>query len=118
VLPFGQNASVQAFRKPPAVIQTCAFARPYGGERECIRYAAMDIAGTYSGGEQASGLCNEASSGLRGTCYEAIGQMLRYLRNTEAARSTACRSITADLQYVAQCIAGSSLQASIPGLAR
>jgi hypothetical protein len=115
---FGQNASVQGFRKPRAVIQTCGFARPYGGERECIRYAAMDIAGTYSGGKQASGLCRQTSFGLRGSCYEAIGRMLRHLRNTESARVTACRSITPIGRYVAQCIAGSNEQFSIPGLTR
>ena len=115
---LGQNASSLGFRKPSNIIRTCAFARPYGGERECIRYAAMDIAGTYSGGTQASRLCTRASADLRGSCYEAIGRMLRHLRNTPTARRNECRSIAARTTYVAQCEAGSTKQASIPGLTR
>jgi hypothetical protein len=115
---LGQNASVQGFRKPTKIVETCAFARPYGGERECIRYAAMDIAGTYSGGREASMLCRKTSPDIRGGCYEAIGRMLRHLRNTKAARRAECLSIAANLRYAAQCVAGSTKQSAIPGLTR
>jgi len=115
---LGQNASSLGFRKPSNIIRTCAFARPYGGERECIRYAAEDIAGTYSGGEQASKLCVRTFSNLQGSCYEAIGRMLRHLRNTPAARRAECRSIANSTADISQCIAGSINQSSIPEIGR
>jgi hypothetical protein len=113
---FGQNASVQNFRKPDKIEATCAVARPYGGEQECIRYAAMDIAGTYEDGKEAASLCELSSAELRGGCYEAIGHMLRYLRNTQAQRRAACRALTSDKQNVDRCIAGTIETAAIPGL--
>lgn len=115
---LGQTASSLGFRKPAKIIPTCLFARPYGGEQECIRYAAMDIAGTYSGGRQASRLCTEVPAKLRGSCFEAIGRMLRHLRNTPVARRAECRSITPSAALDAECIAGSTKQSSIPGLTR
>jgi hypothetical protein len=114
---FGQNASVQGFRKPEKIVATCAVARPYGGEQECIRYAAMDIAGTYEGGKEAAALCDMSGAELGGGCYEAIGHMLRYLRNTKAQRRTACRALTSDEQRVDRCIAGTLETTAIPGLA-
>ena len=115
---FGQNASVQGFRKPEAIVATCAIARPYGGEEECIRYAAMDVAGTYSGGKEASVLCDVSAAELRGACYEAIGHMLRYLRSAKAARRAECRALTADERLVSRCIAGTIKTAPIPGQPR
>jgi hypothetical protein len=79
---FGQNASVLAARDPDTTLVTCAVARPYDGEEECIRYAAMDVAGTYSGGKEAAVLCTRSPTELRASCYEAIGRMLRHLRST------------------------------------
>jgi hypothetical protein len=113
---FGQNASVQGFRKPEAIVATCSVARPYGGEQECLRYAAMDIAGTYSGGKEAAALCEMSAVDLRGDCYEAIGQMLRYLRSTNAERRTECRALTSDERHVSRCISGTTKTATIPGL--
>jgi hypothetical protein len=113
---FGQNASVQGSRKPEKTVATCAVARPYGGEQECIRYAAMDIAGTHEGGKQAAALCDMSRADLRGGCYEAIGHMLRYLRSTKAERRAACRALTPDERHVDRCIAGTTKTAAIPGL--
>jgi hypothetical protein len=113
---FGQNASVQGSRKPEKTVATCAIARPYGGELECIRYAAMDVAGTYEGGEEAASLCDMSGNDLRGGCYEAIGRMLRYLRSTRAERRAACRELTPDERHVDRCIAGTRNTAVIPGL--
>ncbi len=115
---FGQNASVVAVRRPAKILKTCAVTRPYGGEAECIRYAAMDIAGTYSGGKEAAVLCETSSPELRGRCYEAIGLMLRHLRTTKAERRAECRSITSVQRYVAQCDRGTTRKSTIPGLAR
>ena len=107
---------MQGFRKPEAIVATCAVARPYGGEQECIRYAAMDIAGTYMGGKEAAALCEMSAAELRGRCYEAIGHMLRYLRSTKTERSAECRALTSDEPHVSQCIVGTTRRATIPGL--
>jgi len=115
---FGQNVSVNNSRDPDKIIPTCAVARKYGGERECIRYAAMDIAGTYSGGKEAAVLCDNASAPLRGSCFEAIGRMLRHLRSTVSQRQDECRRLTANASYIAQCVSGSTKTSSIPGLTR
>jgi hypothetical protein len=115
---FGQNASVQGSREPERIVATCAIARPHGGEQECIRYAAMDVAGTYSGGKEAAVLCDRSAAELRGVCYEAIGRMLRYLRSTTAERRAECRALTSDERLVARCIAGTTKTAAIPGQPR
>jgi hypothetical protein len=115
---FGQNASVWGSRDPSKILPACAVVRQYGGERECIRYAAMDIAGTFSGGKEAAVLCTRAAAEVQASCFDAIGRMLRHLRNTAAARRAACRSITSQPRHVASCIEGSTKFSSIPGLAR
>jgi hypothetical protein len=115
---YGQNASVNSSRVPARILPLCAVARPYGGEDECISYAAMDIAGTYSDGQKASVLCKSSVAAVRGSCFEAIGRMLRHLRNTKAARRAECRSLTTDAKHIAACIRGSSKTSSIPGLTR
>lgn len=115
---FGQNASVLASRDPQRTAKTCAIARAYGGEAACFRYAAEDIAGTYSGGKRAAVLCNIAPQNVRGPCYRGIGLLLRYLRPTQARRTAECKSITRDRLYVAQCLLGTRKTTSIPGLNR
>jgi hypothetical protein len=115
---FGQNASVIASRHPRKIETTCAIARPYGGEAACIRYAAMDITGTYTGGKEAARLCDTSASDLRGTCYEAIGLVVRHLKSSPAARRAECDSISSVPRYVVQCIRGTTQKTSIPGLAR
>ena len=107
---------MQGSRKPEKTVATCAVARPYGGEQECIRYAAMDVAGTFEGGEEAAALCDMSGAELRGGCYEAIGRMFRYLRSTRAERRAACRALTPDERHVDRCIAGTTKTAAIPGL--
>lgn len=115
---FGQYVSVISARRPAKILQTCSIARPYDGEDECIRYAAMDIAGTYSRGKEAAVLCDTASSELRAGCYYGIGLMLRHLRSTPAERRAECGTITAVRTYVSECVKGSKRKSSIPGLAR
>jgi hypothetical protein len=115
---YGQNASVAAFRKPAPILDACAIAEPYGGERECLRYAAMDITGTFSSGKKAAELCNGAASELRGDCYEAIGLMLGRLKSTGVAQRAECREIAANSRDETHCITGLTLKRSIPGLAR
>ena len=115
---YGQNASVLAFRKPQPILVLCAIAKPYGGEQNCIRYAAMDITGTFSSGKKAAMLCNRSAPHLRGGCYEAIGLMLRRLKPQRGARRAECRVIAATPRYASRCMRGLTLKSAIPGLAR
>ena len=115
---YGQNASVAGFRKPGPILAACAVAKPYGGERECLRYAAMDMTGTFSSGKKAAALCNDAAAELHGGCYEAIGLMLGRLKSTGAGQRRDCRAIAATSSDATHCITGLTLKSSIPGLAR
>jgi hypothetical protein len=115
---YGQNASVVAFRKPAAIVETCAIARPHEGEEECFRYAAMDFTGTYSRGKEAAALCDMAPRAVRGGCYESIGIMLGRLKPTGVAQQTECRAVASSQEYAAQCLKGLTLRSPIPGLAR
>jgi hypothetical protein len=115
---FGQSASVNSDREPARTAKICAIARPYGGEASCVRYAAEDIAGTYSNGIRAATLCDSTVGGVREQCYEAIGSLLRYLKPTTAARTAACSATTHDVRSVAACLRGTRRTASIPGLTR
>jgi hypothetical protein len=115
---YGQNASVAAFREPAAIVETCAIARPFGGEEECFRYAAMDFTGTYSRGKDAAALCDAAPAAVRGGCYESIGLMLRRLKPTGVARRKECRAVASAPAYAARCLKGLTLTSPIPGLAR
>jgi hypothetical protein len=117
---FGQHASVISSRRVPQILGTCALTRQYKGEAECIRYAAMDIAGTYERGKEAAAFCDSTplELRLRGTCYEAVGYMTRYLKKTQAERRAECRSIASRPQYAAACIKGSLQRRTLIGLTR
>jgi hypothetical protein len=115
---YGQNASVAAFRKPDTIVATCAIARPYDGEEDCFRYAAMDFTGTFSGAEEAAALCDAGPSTVRGGCYEAIGLMLRRLKPTGVAQRKECRAFASTPRHAARCLRGLELTSPIPGLAR
>jgi hypothetical protein len=115
---FGQNASVQNFRDPSKTARTCAITRKYDGEVDCIKYAAEDIAGTYSSGKQAAVLCGLTAGKVRAGCYQAIGRIMRYLRPTRTRRLAECRAITRTLANVTECVRGTEESTSIPGLNR
>ena len=115
---FGQNASVNsASASRRTIVATCAIARPYDGEEECIRYAAMDITGTYSNGRRRRSLCDASVAAVQASCYEAIGLMLRM---SETPWPSAAQSAARSRQPPAcrACIRGSTQVSSIPGLAR
>jgi hypothetical protein len=119
---FGQNASVLSMRRVPVIISTCALTRPYGrkAEAECIRYAAMDIVGTYERGKEAARLCDSTPPelALRAPCYEAIGYMIRYLTAAKAKRLAECKALASKPSDAAACIEGSRQRRTLIGLAR
>ena len=105
---FGQNAAVYTHRDPEGISELCSVARPYGGERACVVFAAMDLTNNFAGGEQASGLCRATAARLRGACFEAIGTIMGRFRTTTAERVDDCRAISAEAADVAACVRGSS----------
>jgi hypothetical protein len=83
-----------------------------------VRYAAEDIAGTYSNGKRAGVFCNVVSRDVRSPCYEAIGALLRYLNSTPASRAAACRESSRVAANYEACLRGTRATTSIPGLNR
>ena len=114
---YGQNASVRASRSPRPTVATCAIAKPYGGEPDCIRAAASDIAGAV-GARGGARLCEIASVEVRGTCYHAIGRMIGNLHLTRPAREAACRAITGSARFLAECVRGSRRTVAAPEIVR
>jgi hypothetical protein len=105
---FGRDVSNQTNHDPAQIDQLCGIARPYGGQRDCIVMAAMDLTSNYTGGKKASTLCNITAANLRARCYFAIGQIQGRFRTTNAARVRDCRQLTAVAPFVAQCVTGAT----------
>jgi len=111
---YGRDVAGQAHRDPEEIRKLCAIARPYGGERECIRFAALDMVLNDKTGKQAAGLCDGTTGGLRGSCYEAIGSLMARSRTTLVASQADCRSLTTVSSDVAACIRGAKARLAAP----
>ena len=90
---MGRDVSTKTHRDAEGISEACAAARPHGGERECVRFAAMDITGNFTGGEEAAVLCSSTAGDLRAACFHAIGTIMGRFHTTDAQRSQACREI-------------------------
>ena len=115
---FGRDVSGQTHRDAEQISQTCAIARPYGGEKDCVMFAAMDMTANFTGGAQAAGLCATTARKLRGACFRAIGTIMGRFRTTVAARKADCRAISREPGDVAHCIGGATGEAFPASLAR
>jgi hypothetical protein len=105
---FGRDVSNQTNHDPAQIDQLCQIAQPYGGQRDCIVMAAMDLTSNFTGGDRAATLCNMTAAKLRGRCYFAIGAIQGRFRTTDEARIRDCRTLTGSRRLVAQCIAGAT----------
>ena len=105
---FGRDVSGQTHRNAEEILEICAVARPYGGERECVRFAAMDMVENYAGGTEAAAFCDGTPPALQARCYDAIGAILGRFKKTPAERAADCRSLTSAGRNVAACIRGGS----------
>jgi hypothetical protein len=103
---YGRDASGQTHRDADEVLDICAVARPYGGERPCIQFAAMDHVENFAGGTQAAAFCDRTAPALQQPCYRALGTILGRFEATAAARAADCRSLTTVARNVASCIRG------------
>jgi hypothetical protein len=110
---MGRDVSGQTHRDPEAVLPTCTVASPYGGERECVRFAAMDFVVNDVSGRSAATLCTSAAPGLRSPCFGAVGAIMGRFRTTPEARAADCRRIATRASDVAACIRGGRSNASV-----
>jgi hypothetical protein len=103
---LGRDASSRSNRNAAATIATCAVARPYGGEGDCIAAAAQDVVSNFASGERARELCEAVGARLDERCYEGIGSVMGRFRKTVAARRADCGSIVSRPALVAACTRG------------
>jgi len=103
---FGRDVSGQTHRNAEEILDICAVARQYGGERECVRFAAMDMVENFAAGTQAAAFCDATTSTLQPRCYDAIGAILGRFRKTPEERARDCHSLTTAEPNVAACIRG------------
>lgn len=103
---LGRDISGQTHHNPSEIVELCEVGRPYGGEDECISYAAKDMTANFTSGRKAAVLCTTVTANLRGVCYYAVGSVMGRFRATAAARDADCRAITPVAKYVAQCNRG------------
>lgn len=115
---LGRDVSGQTHRDPAEIARICAVARPYGGERECVMFAAMDMTANFTSGTQAATLCAETVERLRGACFRAVGTIMGRFRTTARARAADCRAIAAAARDALACIRGASSGALPASIAR
>jgi hypothetical protein len=91
---FGRDVAGQTHRDPGEIVEVCAVARPYGGEDECIAFAALDVLGNDPSGRQAIELCSRAEhTRVRRGCLRAVGGLLGRASPTRAAGLARCSSL-------------------------
>lgn len=115
---FGRDVAGQTHRNAEEISQICAVARPYGGEKDCVMFAAMDMTANFTSGKQAAVLCTATSTGLRGACFRAIGTIMGRFKTTVAERKADCRSIASVPRDAALCIRGATGQRLPASIAR
>ena len=111
---YGRDVAGQTHRDPEEILKLCAVARPYGGERECIRFAALDMVANDKSGRQAAGLCDEIAGDVRLACYQAIGSIMARSRTTRAASEADCRSLTTGRPDLDACVRGAAARLAAP----
>ncbi len=111
---YGRDVAGQTHRDPEEIREVCAIARPYGGERECIRFAALDMVQNDRSGKQAAGLCDGTVGDLRLACYEAVGSLMARSRTRLSDSVADCRSLTSVPVAVAACTRGAKARLAAP----
>jgi hypothetical protein len=103
---LGRDAAARTGRNPAGIVAICIVARPFGGEKDCIRAAAMDLTANFTSGLRARPLCDVVTERLRGDCFYGIGVVMGLFRKTEAAREADCRAVVTAPRLVAACVRG------------
>jgi hypothetical protein len=103
---FGRDASSRSGRDAAETIATCAIARPFGGEGDCISAAAQDVVSNFTTGERARPLCEAVPRPLADRCFEGLGLVMGRQRRTVEAREADCRALTSSDVLVEACMRG------------
>ncbi len=90
---YGRDVAGQTRRDQEEILELCSVARPYGGEDECITFAAYDLIGNDATGEGAAELCTGTEGGLRATCFRAIGLFMARATPTRAEGVANCQTL-------------------------
>jgi hypothetical protein len=106
---LGRDASSRSGRDPAETISTCAVARRYGGEAECINAAAQDVVSNFTSAKRALPLCHNVPSALATPCFEGIGAVMGRFRMMDAGRERDCRALTSSPALVDACMRGGRL---------
>lgn len=105
---YGRDASGYTARNPDAILDLCAKGRPYGGERPCILFAAMDMTANFNRGNEAAVLCDKAPTALQERCYFAVGEISGRFTASDVARSRACAADSTVARFVKACVEGAT----------
>jgi copper chaperone CopZ len=111
---YGRDVAGQTKRDPEEIEELCAVARPYGGEDECITFAAYDLVQNDTTGQAAAMFCDRTDGELRATCYHAVGSIMARSRSTAAETKSACRSLTSVKADVRACMRGATTRLLAP----
>jgi hypothetical protein len=111
---YGRDVAGQTRRDPEEILELCAIAGRYGGERDCVRFAALDMVANDKSGRQAVGLCEETTGKVRAGCFEAVGSIMARSRTTEAAAVADCRSLTTAAADLGACTRGAKIRLAAP----
>ena len=103
---LGRDVSARNERDAVRILETCAVARPFAREGDCIAGATMDIVSNSGSGNRARALCELAQGDLRGFCYFGAGAVMALFAKTPAAREAACLALTKDHGLVSECLRG------------
>jgi hypothetical protein len=103
---YGRDASGSSRQDKNAVIDHCATAKPFSGERDCITGAAKDFTSNYAGGKEAGGLCDAVNDGDTNACFHAVGQILGGFSYDPKVQAQNC-AISSNAIAVRQCLRGS-----------
>jgi hypothetical protein len=105
---YGRDVSGQTHRDPAQIVPLCAVARPYGGERDCVMFAAMDMTANFTGGTQAAQLCTTTPPDLRAPCFHAVGTIMGRFGTSPSEREADCRAISTVAADVDACVRGAN----------
>lgn len=102
---FGRDASGSTRQDAPEILRLCSLAGRWEGD--CVYGAARDITSNDAGAERTKVLCEQAAVGLKPTCFNGIGTILRGLSASEEEARAACAETTT--RYLISCLRGAGL---------
>lgn len=103
---LGRDASSRSNRRASDIVRTCAVARSFEHEGDCIVGAAMDITSNDMSPSRTAILCGTVKGELRARCYFGLGATMGRFRSTHGERVADCAAVAPAPRYVAECLRG------------